>query len=135
MTCTIPSVDIGIVRQRMYSRAKSQRIPISAVVEVIATCNFSCQHCYIAPCAEREDVMPLERAEYLFDILQRAGTLSLLLTGGEVLTHKQFREIYLAAKRRGFMVVINPNGYLIGERWADFSRSGRPSSSRSASTA
>jgi radical SAM protein with 4Fe4S-binding SPASM domain len=119
MTCTIPSVDIGIVRQRMYSRAKSERIPISAVVEVIATCNFSCQHCYIAPCAEREDVMPLERAEYLFDILQRAGTLSLLLTGGEVLTHKQFREIYLAAKRRGFMVVINTNGYLIGDRWAD----------------
>jgi len=43
-----------------------------------------------------------------------------LLTGGEVFTHKQFKEIYLAAKRRGFNVYINTNGYMIGERWADF---------------
>jgi radical SAM protein with 4Fe4S-binding SPASM domain len=43
-----------------------------------------------------------------------------LLTGGEVFTHKQFKEIYLSAKRHGFEVYINTNGYLIGERWADF---------------
>jgi radical SAM protein with 4Fe4S-binding SPASM domain len=108
------------LRERMGSRAASERIPLWAYVEIIATCNFKCEHCYIAPCAEREDVMSLERANALFDKLASAGTLSLLLTGGEVFTHRDFREIYLSAKRHGFMVYLNTNAYLIGERWADF---------------
>jgi radical SAM protein with 4Fe4S-binding SPASM domain len=108
------------LRDRMGSRASAERIPLWSYVEIIATCNFKCTHCYIAPCAEREDVMPLEQAEVLFDKLAAAGSLSLLLTGGEVFTHREFKEIYLAAKRRGFLVYVNTNGYLIGERWADF---------------
>jgi radical SAM protein with 4Fe4S-binding SPASM domain len=105
---------------RVNSRALAERIPLWAHIEIIATCNFKCHHCYIAPCAEREDVMSFAQARQLFDMLERAGTLSLLLTGGEVLTHKQFREIYLEAKRRGFLLYINTNAYLIGRRWADF---------------
>jgi radical SAM protein with 4Fe4S-binding SPASM domain len=120
MSCVVPSLPMTTLRERMGSRASSERIPLWAYVEIIATCNFRCQHCFIAPCAEREDVMPLERAELLFDTLARAGTLSLLLTGGEVFTHRQFREIYLSAKRHGFMVYVNSNAYLLGERWADF---------------
>ena len=120
MTCTVPSVEMTTMRDRMGSRALSERIPLWGYVEIIATCNFRCQHCYIAPCAEREDVMPLERANIVFDKLATAGTLSLLLTGGEVFTHRQFREIYLSAKRHGFLVYVNTNGYMIGDRWADF---------------
>lgn len=111
---------MSILRERMGSRATAERIPLWSYVEIIATCNFKCQHCYIAPCAEREDVLSLAQAEILFDKLARAGSLSMLLTGGEVFTHRQFKEIYLAAKRRGFFVYVNSNAYLIGERWADF---------------
>jgi radical SAM protein with 4Fe4S-binding SPASM domain len=102
------------------SKARSERIPLQAEIEVIATCNFQCVHCYIAPCAERGDEMSLENAKVIFRKLADAGTMQILLTGGEVLTHKQFREIYLAAKRTGFLVYVNTNAYLIGERWADF---------------
>ncbi|MDQ3696605.1 MAG: radical SAM protein [Gemmatimonadota bacterium] len=108
------------LRARMGSRATSERIPLWAYVEIIATCNFRCQHCYIAPCAAREDVMSLEQANVLFGKLADAGTLSLLLTGGEVFTHKQFADIYMSAKRHGFMTYLNSNAYMIGERWADF---------------
>jgi len=120
MSCTIPSVSMAVLRSRVGTRAFAERIPLWAYVEIIATCNFSCKHCYIAPCAERGDLMTLEQAEVLFDKLVDAGTLSLLLTGGEVLTHPRFKEIYLAAKRRGFFVYVNTNAYMIGERWADF---------------
>ena len=120
MSCSVPSLPMTTLRERMGSRASAERIPLWSYVEIIGTCNFSCQHCYIAPCAEREDVMSLAQAEHLFDMLSRAGSLSLLLTGGEVFTHRQFKEIYLAAKRKGFLVYINTNAYLIGERWADF---------------
>jgi radical SAM protein with 4Fe4S-binding SPASM domain len=120
MSCGVPSLAIAVLRDRMSSRAVAERIPLWGYVEIIATCNFRCQHCFIAPCAERGDVMPLERATVLFDTLAEAGTLSLLLTGGEVFTHRQFREIYLSAKRHGFTMYVNSNAYLIGERWADF---------------
>jgi radical SAM protein with 4Fe4S-binding SPASM domain len=120
MSCTVPSVPMGTMRDRIGARAHAERIPLWAYVEIIATCNFKCQHCYIAPCAEREDVMSLEKAEELFDKLAAAGTMAMLLTGGEVLTHRQFKEIYLAAKQRGFLVHVNTNAYLINERWADF---------------
>jgi radical SAM protein with 4Fe4S-binding SPASM domain len=120
MSCTIPGVPINVVGQRITSLARAERIPLSASIEIIATCNFRCEHCYIAPNAERHDVMSLADCERVFDDLQRAGTLYLTLTGGEVFTHKQFREIYLAAVRRGFLIAINTNAYLIGEKWADF---------------
>ena len=120
MTCVVPAVPIETIRGRIGSRAVAERIPLWAYVEIIATCNFSCQHCFIAPCAERQDVMSADKARVLFDKLEEAGTLSLLLTGGEIFTHRQFKEIYLDAKRRGFMLYLNTNGYLIGERWADF---------------
>jgi radical SAM protein with 4Fe4S-binding SPASM domain len=117
---TIPKISAAVMRQRMIERARRERIPIQADIEIIATCNFKCVHCYIAPCAEREDVMSLEQAEIIFGKLRAAGTQSVLLTGGEVFTHKQFKEIYLSAKRHGFQIYINTNAYLIGERWANF---------------
>ena len=120
MSCQVQSLPVTTLRARMGSRAHAERIPLWAYVEIIATCNFKCQHCYIAPCAEREDVMSLGQAELLFEKLAAAGSLSMLLTGGEVFTHRQFRDIYLAAKRRGFMMYLNSNAYLIGEKWADF---------------
>lgn len=116
----IPKISASVMRARMMERARRERIPLQADIEIIATCNFKCVHCYIAPCAEREDVMSLEQAEIVFGKLEAAGTQMVLLTGGEVFTHKQFKDIYLSAKRHGFEVYINTNGYLIGERWADF---------------
>jgi radical SAM protein with 4Fe4S-binding SPASM domain len=116
----IPKISAAVMRERMVERARRERIPLQADIEIIATCNFKCVHCYIAPCAEREDVMSLAQAEILFDKLAAAGTQQVLLTGGEVFTHKQFKEIYLSAKRHGFEIYINTNAYLIGERWANF---------------
>lgn len=116
----IPRISANVMRERMVERARRERIPLQADIEIIATCNFKCVHCYIAPCAEREDVMSLDQANIIFDKLKAAGTQMVLLTGGEVFTHKQFKDIYLSAKHHGFEVFLNTNGYLIGERWADF---------------
>ena len=120
MTCVVSTIPFGIVQQRIASTAFEKRIPLSATVEIIATCNFACQHCYIAPGAERSDVMSVTHAKHLFAQLAAAGTIDVLLTGGEVFTHRQFGEVYLAAKRAGINVHLNTNAYLIGEKWANF---------------
>ncbi len=120
MNCTIPRIGRETLVDRMTSRALAERIPLTASIELIATCNFSCKHCYIAPCAERQDVMSVAAATRILTQLRDAGTYTVLLTGGEVFTHKQFAEIYLTAKRLGLIPLINTNGYLIGTKWADF---------------
>ena len=120
MSCVIQTVPFSSLQQRLGSAALAARIPLSASVEIIATCNFACQHCYIAPGAAREDVMSVEHARHLFAQLAAAGVLDVLLTGGEIFTHRSFAEVYMAAKRAGLNVHLNTNGYLIGERWADF---------------
>jgi radical SAM protein with 4Fe4S-binding SPASM domain len=120
MTCGVLEVSGNVVRDRLRAKAMAERIPLHVDVEIIATCNYKCVHCYIAPCAAREDVMSVENAQRIFGMLAHAGTMSVLLTGGEVFSHRDFREIYLAAKRSGLFVYINTNAYFISERWADF---------------
>ena len=120
MTCVLPGVEADVMRARLTARAHAERIPLQVELEIIATCNYKCTHCYIAPCADRGDEMPVEKALSLFDTLLEAGTMGLLLTGGEIFTHRGFREIYLGAKRRGFAVHLNSNGYYINEEWAAF---------------
>lgn len=120
MSYGLPTTSGTKLLERMTSRGRAERVPLQADIEIIGTCNFKCVHCYIAPVAKREDVMPLEHAELIFDKLAAAGTLRVLLTGGEIFTHRQFKEIYLAAKKRGFVIALNTNAYLIGKRWADF---------------
>ncbi len=120
MSCSLPEVDANFMRSRITAKARSERIPLQVEMEIIATCNYKCTHCYIAPCADRGDEMTVEQALKIFDMLIEAGTMGILLTGGEVFSHRHFREIYLAAKQRGLTVHINSNGYYINEKWADF---------------
>lgn len=52
--------------------------------------------------------------------LQKAGTLFLLLTGGEPLLYPEFKQLYLELKKLGMILTINTNGTLINTEWADF---------------
>ena len=52
--------------------------------------------------------------------IQIAGTLFLLLTGGEPLLYPAFRAVYLAVRKRGMIVTVNTNGTLLNEDWAAF---------------
>ena len=59
--------------------------------------------------------MTLEEYEVLFDRLAALGTMELCLTGGDPLLRRDFREIYIAAKKRGFLVIVFTNAALIDE--------------------
>lgn len=54
--------------------------------------------------------------------MMKAGTLFVLLTGGEPLLYPNFRELYQKLRELGKIVTINTNGTLIDEEWADFLR-------------
>lgn len=110
--------------KHICEKADSLKIPIGATLELLPLCNMKCKMCYIQ--MSYEDVLCqgglLSKKSWLkiLDSAKEAGTLFLLLTGGEPLLHPDFKEIYSKAKSMGFVVSVNTNGTLMNEEWADF---------------
>lgn len=107
-----------------------QRVPIEGTLETTFRCNLRCAHCYVNEAAGDREIeareLPLPRLKALIDEIADAGTLFLLITGGEVLVRPDFEELYLHAVGRGLLVTIFTNGTLVTERVADLFAEHRP---------
>lgn len=110
---------------RLHGKADSggKRVPINAAIELTHRCNNDCIHCYCSlPAGDSGAIrgeLTLREIEKLFDDLQELGCLWLLITGGEPLLRPDFKEIYLSAKRHGFIVSLFTNGTLVTDEIAD----------------
>lgn len=93
----------------------SQRKPFSVLFELTSRCNMNCIHCYLKNNHISEELSYDEIIE-IIDILYEKSILFLTFTGGEVLTRKDFIDIYLYAKKKGFLVEVFTNGYLINKQ-------------------
>lgn len=96
-------------------RAAANLVPLQACLELTYRCNLRCKHCYIDLPLRQHASDELSAREWydVFDQLLEVGTLSLLLTGGEVFTRADFFEIAFEAKRRKFLLWLATNGTLI----------------------
>ena len=105
-------------------RAAECRTPISASIELLPLCNMNCDMCFVRLSRkEMERQGRLRTAEEWLALarqMQRAGTLFLLLTGGEPLLYPDFKRLYLELKQLGMLLTLNTNGTLIDEEWAAF---------------
>lgn len=108
----------------LIDRASEQRIPINGSIELLPLCNMNCGMCYVRLSREEmERQGRLRTAEEWLAVARQmkdAGTLFLLLTGGEPLIYPDFKKLYLALRKLGFLLTINTNGTLIDEDWAAF---------------
>lgn len=108
---------------QLHERVRRDRIPINGSFEITLRCNLRCEHCYIPFSQRRAPVkseLSLSEFERIFGELADAGTLWLLLTGGEPLLRQDFQEIYRTARKTGFILTLFTNGTLLDERTADF---------------
>jgi radical SAM protein with 4Fe4S-binding SPASM domain len=105
-----------------HDRVERDRLPISGSVELTRRCNLRCVHCYAgpSPAARTDDELSAAEWRRLLDEVTRAGCLYLLITGGEPLLHRDFREIYRHAKEIGLLVTLFTNATLVDEALADF---------------
>lgn len=112
------------LEQYLCEKATIEYIPINAILELTPLCNMNCDMCFVRLSPEEmEQKGRLRSAEEWIALgkdMQAAGTMFVLLTGGEPLLHPEFKEIYVALKRMGMILTINTNGTLIDEQWADF---------------
>lgn len=104
-----------------------ERIPLSGTFELTGRCNLSCKMCLVRVngsrirelgCRERTADEWIHMAEQTAE----AGTLGLLLTGGEVTLRPDFCEIYEAVAQMGFLLTVYTNATLITDKVMDVFR-------------
>ena len=87
----------------------------AVLFELTSGCNFNCVHCYLQNHHVKE-MLSLDEIKQILDILYEKGILFITFTGGEILTRKDFADIYLYAKKKGFLVELFTNGYLFNDK-------------------
>ena len=118
------------IEQQMFAMATEKKVPLYGVLELLPLCNLNCDMCYVRMSREEmEEVGRLRTMEEwtkTAEDMMRAGTLFVLLTGGEPLLYPHFRELYQKLRELGMIITINTNGTLIDEAWADFFAENKP---------
>lgn len=107
------------ISEMLIAKAKQQRQPITVNLELLPVCNLNCKMCYI-----RSSIQEVKKAGGLKSVdewlglanqIRKAGTLFLLLTGGEVFIYPEFKKLYIELYKMGFVITINTNATLIDE--------------------
>ena len=80
--------------------------------EVTPRCNFHCVHCYLRD-HHQERQLSYDRVIEILDILYSKSILFLTFTGGEIFSRSDFMDIYLYAKKKGFIIELFTNAFLI----------------------
>lgn len=109
----------GQLFERVLDRAEASRVPFEVLFEVTHRCNLPCHHCYL-PHHEDRGELSLDEIAKLFDQLAAAGTVLITLTGGEVLSRSDFREIVDLAWERAFAIKVLTNATLMTDEMAAF---------------
>jgi radical SAM protein with 4Fe4S-binding SPASM domain len=116
-------IPYGVFSERLGERAAPLRLPLSGSIEVTHRCPLACAHCYnnlpMADAGARARELTLDEHRRILDELAEAGCLWLLFTGGEIFARRDFLDIYIHARRLGFLVTLFTNGTLITPQVAD----------------
>ena len=111
--------DFFPIGKLLTRKANQLNIPLHGVFELTSRCNFNCKMCYIHEnCNTKKSELSLEQWLEIAKKAKEAGTLFLLLTGGEAMIREDFIELYQKLAVMGFRIVINTNGSLFNEKIA-----------------
>ena len=97
----------------LHEKGVREGIPVSGTFELTQRCNFGCEMCYVHDCEQKTDPLSAEDWLNLAHQAKEAGTVFLLLTGGEPLLRDDFEQIYTSLAKMGFLISINTNGSLL----------------------
>lgn len=97
----------------IHIKPNKQSFPIrNATIEIINNCCFFCDHCYISSHTNKISLFYYKK---IIDELISINCNEILITGGEPMLHKDFVEMFLYAKKHGFIVSLNTNLFLLND--------------------
>ena len=101
--------------------AARRHVPLFATFELTAKCNLRCKMCYVSMDSAQVQKKGRELTASEWISLGRqtvdAGSLYLLITGGEPLLRPDFLEIYSEFCKMGFIVTLNTNATLMDDKY------------------
>lgn len=120
------------VSDYLYQKASKNKVPLCGCFELSPVCNFACKMCYVRktiPQIEKEGKRLKDWKDWLTlaEECKKAGTLYLLLTGGEPFLYPHFKELYTELHKMGFILSINSNGTLIDKETVAWLKTMAPS--------
>ena len=122
--------DKNSAERMLINKAAVTRTPVNGSIELLPLCNMNCDFCYVRLArSEMERVGHMHTADEWYSIGQQmkdAGTLFLLLTGGEPLLYPDFKKLYLRLRQLGIIITLNTNGTLMIESWVSFFSAYKP---------
>lgn len=102
------------IKRFLSLKGAYQGIPITGAFELTPRCNLACKMCYVRltpqEMAERGRERTKDEWLEIGRQAKKAGTVFLLLTGGEPMLRPDFEEIYRGLSEMGFSIFINTNG-------------------------
>ena len=101
--------------RRFLENAYKNAVPVNVAFELTPLCNLNCKMCYVhlQDSSVRERLLSGEQWISIMDEAIGQGMISALLTGGEALTHPDFRKIYEHLTDAGISVSLKSNGVLL----------------------
>ena len=108
---------MGTLMQKVWDRALADGTPLSVQCDLTYRCNERCVHCYL----DHDDHGEMTTAEVrgVMSQLAEAGTLFLILSGGEILLRRDLWELLDFARSLGFDVKLKTNAILVRAAEAD----------------
>ena len=100
-------------RELIMKRAEETRTIRAASIELLNRCTFRCKHCFIL--GNNNEVITVQLFKKIADELKELGCTWMLLTGGEVMLHPHFLQIYEYAYNLGFSISVFTNGSTVSE--------------------
>jgi len=94
-------------------------------LQITGRCNYNCMHCFNAKDnAPLQSELSLEQLNKLFDECEQCGVFAFTITGGEPLSHPNYKEIIESIYKRGMFVFdLNTNGFFITQEHLDWMKS------------
>lgn len=119
-----PIQEANSLERKLIAKARMNHIPINGSIELLPLCNMNCDMCYVRLSKKELEIRGRLRTwqEWL-EIgkqMKDAGTIFLLLTGGEPLLFPDFKKLYLGLRKLGMALTINTNATLLDKEWAVF---------------
>lgn len=109
----------------IQKRAITANLPLNTTFELTPRCNMHCKMCYIHQPELMGSCVKLMPMSFWLDMAQQAkdaGTLVLVITGGETFLYPQAEELLEKLMKMGFIISLNTNGTLLDEKrlaWLD----------------
>ena len=106
--------DASTFERSLLQKARQKHIPVTGALELLPLCNMNCDMCYVrlsrSEMERQGRLRTVEEWVRLAEQMQKAGTVFLLLTGGEPLLQPDAADFLWKVRELGFAVKLDTNG-------------------------